>query len=101
MFRSHWVPAFAGTTSPLLHRIDDLPLVGLERGLDLLFDRARPLQERRLALADRHADRGALLRAALAVVLFRQHPKLGQLAAHPDPRPPIDRYHAPALATHS
>src|SRR5947209_14715630 len=73
-----------------LHGIDDPRFVLLELRLDLLLDRARPLQKCRLVLVDGHADRRRLFRAVLAVVLFRQYRQLLQLAAHRDPWHAVD-----------
>src|SRR5436853_3675725 len=69
-------------TRALLHRVDDARFIGLELGLDFLFNRARPSEKRRLILVNGHADRGRLLHAALAVILLGQNRQRFELAAH-------------------
>src|SRR6202171_218562 len=88
--KSNSIPMTAQSPATLLYGIDDARFILLELRLDFLFDRARPLQERRLVLVDGHADRRRLLGAALAIVFFRKHGELLQLAPHRHPRNAVD-----------
>src|SRR5882724_1221597 len=81
----------------LLHRINDTRFILLELRLHFFFDRARPLQEGWLVLVDGHAYRSRLLRAVLAVVLFRKHGELLEFPPHRHPRNAVDGHRIRAL----
>src|SRR5215467_1789673 len=85
----------------LLHRVDDPRLVRLELRLDFLLAGARPLQERRLVLVDRHADRRRLLGAVLAVAVLLQDRELPTLSAYRDLRQAVDAHRVDVLRKQS